>query len=184
MDLLLRARAPNHAILSHMNRTCRRGLLAASIGTVLALPGCENISENDVDKVRINPVTLSDWIRKDPQAYLLLDARQKNAFDAERIPGSERLDPQTVDPEDPDPKFGRYKAVIVYGQDPSFGRANVLTKRLLEAGTDVYMLDGGLMAWKSRGLPVIGVPQAMPDPSAQPAAQPPTTMPSRPMSNQ
>lgn len=147
--------------------TPRLGRISRILSLVLTglwLTGCSKVSEDTVDKVRVAPLTLSEWLRKDPNAYLLVDARPQAAFEAERIAGAERIDPVAVDPEDIDPRFEAYKAVIVYGQDPGFGRANVLTKRFLEADLDVYLLNGGLMAWKEQGLPVITGDTAEPTP--------------------
>ena len=116
--------------------------------------GCKNISENDVDEVRIDPLTLNEWLSESPDAYLILDARSQSDFQSEHIPGAEHIATPSVDPNNIDPRFEQYKAVVVYGQNPAFGRANVLTKRFLEAGVDVFMLDGGLMQWKLQGLPI------------------------------
>lgn len=134
--------------------------------TALALNGCNTTNENDVDKVRIAPLTASEWLRKNPQGYLLLDARPPAAFDAQRIPGAEQVEPVAIDPHNIDPRFDRYKAVLVYGDTPAFGRANVVTKRLLEAGVTVYMIDGGLLNWKTQGLPVITTDTAATPPDA------------------
>lgn len=152
-------------MMNTRNRLCiSAGVAAAAI----VLGGCNTTSENDVDEVRLAPLTASEWLRKSPQSYLLLDARPAAEFEQARIAGAEQVEPAAIDPLNIDPRFERYKAVIVYGADPAFGRANIVTKRLLEAGVDVYMIDGGLLTWKSQGLPVVTNETV-----AAPADQPP-----------
>jgi rhodanese-related sulfurtransferase len=136
--------------------------------TALPLTGCNTTNEDDVDDVRVAPLTASEWLRKSPERYLLLDARPPAAFEMQRIPGAEQVEPAAIDPNNIDPRFDQYKAVIVYGDTPAFGRANVVTKRLLEAGVDVYMIDGGLLNWKTQGLPVLTT-------DAAPTPAPPST---------
>lgn len=129
-------------------------LLSVALGTALALAGCNTTSEVEVDKARISPEKARELLTRHPERYLLVDARPESAYRSERIPHSVRLDPRDVDPRDPDPKFNAYKAVIVYGDDPSYGRANGMTKRFLESGIKVNMIDGGLKAWREKGYPV------------------------------
>lgn len=137
-----------------MNTPCRRLIQAFALGTAGVLAGCNTTNENSVDKVRVTPETLESWLKKDPDKYLIVDARPKESYLKSRLRGAIQLNPGDVDPQDPDPKFDEYSALIVYGEDPAFGRANALTKRLIEAGIDVYMLDGGLKAWRESGFPV------------------------------
>ncbi|MDX2116138.1 MAG: rhodanese-like domain-containing protein [Planctomycetota bacterium] len=137
-----------------MNLLMTRRILALAIGTALAVAGCVSTDENKVDNVRLSPTKAREWLAKNPDSYLLVDARLPESFARERIPGAVRLDTRDFDENDPDPKFKAYDAIIVYGENPSFGRANVLTKRFLAAGLDVYLIDGGLKAWRDAGLPI------------------------------
>ncbi|MBL8746294.1 MAG: rhodanese-like domain-containing protein [Phycisphaerae bacterium] len=126
-------------------------ILAAGVITVAALSGCNTTSEVEVDKARVSPEKVRDWLEKSPSKFLVVDARPQAAFAEGHLPGAVRMDPGELDPQDPDPKFGAYKSVIVYGESPAYGRANALTKRFLEAGVSVLMLDGGFKAWRDRG---------------------------------
>jgi rhodanese-related sulfurtransferase len=151
------------------NRIPRAVAIGISCGaTCFGLVGCKTVDENAVDDVRIQPTTLDQWLRKDPDRYLVIDARPRSAFEIERLPKAEQVDLAAIDPEDPDPRFFSYKGVVVYGQDPAFGRANALTKRLLESDVDVYLLDGGIQKWKLQGLPVVPG-EAAATPPASPA---------------
>ena len=129
-------------------------ILAALMSTAAFLVGCNTTSEVSVDKTRIAPEKVREWVSRNPDRYLIVDARPEAAFRAGHLPNAIRMDPRDVDPLDPDPKFSRYKGVIVYGDDPAYGRANGLTKRMIEAGIKVSMIDGGLHAWRQRGYPV------------------------------
>lgn len=137
-----------------MNANTQKRNAALLICTACSLLGCNTTDENSVDAVRIPPSEAYKILQEKPDRYLLIDARPLSAFEVDRIPGAEQLDPSKFDPQDPDPRFEQYKAVIIYGADPTFGRANALTKRFLEAGIDVRMLDGGLKAWRTQGFPV------------------------------
>lgn len=129
-------------------------ILAAGLVTALSLPGCNTTSEVDVDKARVPAEKVREWIEKSPSRYLIVDARPVAAFDEGHLPGAVRMDPSELDPQDPDPKFGSYKSVVVYGESPAYGRANALTKRFLEAGVSVSMLDGGMKVWRDRGFEI------------------------------
>lgn len=141
-----------------MNAPVAQGIRAGWVCIAALIGGCGTTNENAVDKVRVSPELLYGWLSRHPEKYLVVDARSAASFEAGRIPGAIRVEPQDVSPTDPDPRFVKYKAVIVYGEDPSFGRANAMTKRLLEAGVDVRMLDGGLKAWRDRGYPIEPAP--------------------------
>lgn len=137
-----------------MNTRRLTDILAAAVLTAATLTGCNTTSEVDVDKARIAPEKVREMMEKAPSKYLLVDARPQAAFDEGHLPGAVRMDPKDLDPQDPDPKFAAYKTVIVYGESPAFGRANALTKRFLEAGVSVMMIDGGMKVWRERGFPV------------------------------
>jgi rhodanese-related sulfurtransferase len=137
-----------------MNTRRLTPILAGLICTCAALTGCRTISENQVDDRRIAPERAWEMIDRNPSRFLVLDARTPEAFQEGRIPGARRMELAEFDPQDPDPAFKAYRGVIIYGDDPRYGRANALTKRFLEADIRVFMIDGGMMAWQSKGLPV------------------------------
>jgi rhodanese-related sulfurtransferase len=146
------------ALVSYFPMNTRRRVvnLACVLATGSGVCGCRTIDENSVDAVRVSPESLNDRLESDRGRFLIVDARPQAAFDEGHLPGAVRMDPNDLDPSDPDPKFGSFKAVIVYGEDPRHGRANALTKRFLEAGISVQMLDGGMHGWRRRGFPVEG----------------------------
>lgn len=133
-------------------------ILALVVFTVASLTGCNTTSEVEVDKARVSAEKIKEWLDKAPDRYLVVDARADAAFREGHLPGAVRMDPVELDPQDPDPKFDDYKSIIVYGENPAYGRANALTKRFLEAGVSVVMLDGGLKAWRDKGFPIETAP--------------------------
>lgn len=147
-----------------MNHRPKALSLAAGLCTVSLLTGCETIDEGWVDKHRIDPLTAERWLQKSPEQYLVVDARSAKAYESGHIPGAVRMDLPDIDPLDPDPKYGRYKAVVVYGEDPSYGKANALAKRFGQADVEVYLIDGGLKMWRDRGLPVTPAPTSIAPP--------------------
>lgn len=141
-----------------MNAPMAQGVRAGWVCIAFLAAGCGTTSENAVDKVRVSPELLHGWLSRNPKKYLVVDARPASSYESGHIPGAVRIEPQDVSPTDPDPRFATYRAVVVYGEDPSFGRANAMTKRLLESGAPVRMLDGGLKAWRDRGYPIEAPP--------------------------
>lgn len=137
-----------------MNKSPFTFVRATILITAGLVAGCQSTTENHVDDVRISPKQMMEMLSKNPDRYLVVDARQAELYAQARIPGAIRMDPPELNPEDPDPKFNEYKAVIVYGDDPAYGRSNALTKRFIQAGIDVYMLDGGMKTWREAGNPI------------------------------
>lgn len=133
-------------------------ILGFGLFTATFPAGCNTTSEVEVDKARVSAEKIKEWLDKAPDRYLVVDARADEAFREGHLPGAVRMDPVELDPQDPDPAFDKYKSIIVYGENPAYGRANALTKRFLEAGVDVVMLDGGIKVWRDKGFPVETTP--------------------------
>ncbi len=118
--------------------------------TALLAFGCSS-KVNDDSIARVNSVQLTKWLEKSPEKYLILDARPREEFVTEHIPGARHVEPPEVDPNDLDPSLKGYKALIVYGENPGSTRARALSKRLIQARQDVYWLEGGISEWKAGG---------------------------------
>lgn len=123
---------------------------------------------------------------KDPSAVVFVDPRPVAQFEAGRIAGAAhltlvqanagtlRIDPSLA-PRHADKtrptSLSEYDAIVVYGNDPASGVALAMAKRLLHLGFDeVYVLRGGLRAWRTQGGPV-----DEPAPAASPTPQSPPT---------
>ncbi len=124
-------------------------LLAAS-----SLMACQGkVSDDSISYLRAGD--LAQRIERSPEKNLVIDARSPEEFAAGHIPGARHMSLTDFDPDKPDPELARYSAIIVYGENPASGVARAMTKRLLAARlTDVYLLEGGMAAWRSSGAPV------------------------------
>lgn len=81
---------------------------------------------------------------------LLIDPRSEREFGEGHIAGASNLTLDRVSPESSvrNPRFGDYKNVIVYGNDPSSGPARAMTKRILGLKhKNVRMYGGGFREW-------------------------------------
>ncbi len=107
-------------------------------------------SDNSIQPVAVRE--LAQWVRAEPEKYLVLDIRDEEAFAAGHIPGARRITLPEVDPDDPAPSLRKYSAIVVYGEDPGSAVAKAMAKRLIGAKvTDVYLLEGGMAAWRGGG---------------------------------
>jgi rhodanese-related sulfurtransferase len=90
-------------------------------------------------------------------SVLLIDVREPHEYAAERIPGALLYPLSTFDPKAIPVASGRRLVVHCGGG----GRASRAAQALVAAGVaDVCNLEGGLRAWKARGLPLIRVDTA------------------------
>jgi len=110
----------------------------------------------------IQPDELSQWIVAGDHDYLLIDLRSKEAFEQNAIktaicvPSSKLEDPATVQSLPP------HRAVVLYADNTADALA--AWRALRPYHPDVYVLDGGVAAWKARVL----------NPDAPPADAPET----------
>ncbi len=115
-----------------------------------AFAGC-SAKVSDRDLRELPPGEVAERLREDPDRYAVIDARSQEAFDAGHLPGARRLALQDV--EDAAEDLSRYRAVIVYGDDPGSPRPAAIAKRLMQAGVDVYLLRAGYDGWTAAALP-------------------------------
>lgn len=89
----------------------------------------------------------------DRPAVHLIDVRTPSEFSDQRIEGSDNIPLDSVQHRLGDLRRGAAPAVIVCR---SGARASVAARQLRTAGMmDVYVLDGGVLAWDAAGLPTI-----------------------------
>lgn len=122
------------------------------------------ISDAEIEK---NPATIKDVqkaVEKPASGVLLIDARQRAEWEAQRIPGSINLGITQVSGRDGqrDPRLERFSQVIVFGENPGSNAARILAKKMLATGyKDVKFYPGGMMEWTSSNQPVrTGAPGA------------------------
>lgn len=129
--------------------------LGAALIAASALVACQGkVSDDSINYLRTGD--LAQWVQRSPEKYLLIDARSPEEFAAGHIPGARHMTLTDFDQDKPDPELARYSAIIVYGENPGSGVARAMTKRLLAARlTDVYLLEGGMAAWRSSGAPIV-----------------------------
>lgn len=134
-----------------------RGLIAGGVlATALTMSGCQGkVSDDSIGYLRSGE--LARWVEKSPEKYLIIDMRTAEEFAAGHIPSARRMSLPDVDPDKPDPALSRYSAIVVYGEDPGSGVARAMTKRLMQSRlSNVYLLEGGMAAWRSSGGAISG----------------------------
>lgn len=123
--------------------------------------------------------------RGEADALLLIDPRSERRFAEAHIPGARNIRLPQVDPaRDRDPGIERFRAIVVYGDDPASASARAMTKRLLAAGyRGVRLYAGGIKEWIGRGYETAGTGLASgPAASAAPSASTPSAAPGAPAS--
>jgi rhodanese-related sulfurtransferase len=85
---------------------------------------------------------------------IFIDARDPELFRIERIEGALSMPPAGSELEAADWIPGTGSSVICYASERSQRQAGVVADRLIGLGTEkVFVLYGGLDAWKAEGLP-------------------------------
>jgi len=92
---------------------------------------------------------------------LFLDARPRDFWRMNRIPGAIALPEDDLDKALPDvePLMRRARAIVVYCSGYGCEASHVVARRLREKGFDAAILDEGLPAWQDAGLPVDSEPR-------------------------
>jgi rhodanese-related sulfurtransferase len=87
---------------------------------------------------------------------LFLDARPRDFWRMNRIPGAVALPEDEFDKALPDvePLMRRAKAIVVYCSGYGCEASHVVARLLREKGFDAGILDEGLPAWQDAGLPM------------------------------
>jgi rhodanese-related sulfurtransferase len=129
--------------------------IAGSLAVAASLGACNNdVTDADLEKRIITlPEVRKELAAKSPP--LLIDARSRQDFSVEHIPGAVNMGVTSVSGMrgDTDPRLLAYPLLIVYGQDPASAGARALGKRMIASGyDDVRFFAGGVSAWKQAGL--------------------------------
>ena len=95
------------------------------------------------------------------QGALFLDARPRDFWRMNRIPGALALPEDDFDEALPEvePLMRRAKAIVVYCSGYGCEASHVVARRLREKGFDAAILDEGLPAWQDAGLPMDNEPR-------------------------
>lgn len=128
------------------------------------LAGCGGrVSDRAINLVtapRVQELLQRSAQKPEKAVVLLLDARSDEAIAAGHLPGARPLSIADVGLDrGRDRAMSRYDTIVVYGEHRSDTMATALTKRLMSLKyDDVYLYDGGVADWASRGLPIVGGP--------------------------
>lgn len=98
-------------------------------------------------------------MQQDPDALALIDVRSSEDFARERIPKARNMTiaefatPSIRDAKAPgELAIAGKDEVLIYANDPGSAVPRAMAKRLMRMGyDDVYVLQGGLLAWKRAG---------------------------------
>lgn len=97
--------------------------------------------------INIDPETLHNWMQA--EEVLLVDVRERDEFEAERIPGSVLVPLSTFDPADLPAEPGKKTVLTCF----IGGRSAQAADRLFSIGyREAIHLDAGLFGWKEAGL--------------------------------
>lgn len=135
-----------------------RMVVTVALGLAGLVGACApTISDAEIEK---DPATIKDVkkaVEKPASGVLLIDARQRSEWEAQRIPGSINLGITQVSGRDGqrDPRLEKFAQIIVFGENPGSSAARVLAKKMLATGyKDVKFYPGGLLEWTSSNQPV------------------------------
>jgi rhodanese-related sulfurtransferase len=93
-----------------------------------------------------------DWVRERHEAgeIQLVDVREDYEYAAGRVPGARHIELQLVASQAD--TIERDKPVVFYCRVGS--RSFMAATAFARAGYEAYSMDGGLVAWEQRGLPI------------------------------
>lgn len=93
---------------------------------------------------KINVITLADWLIKENLDYTLVDLRSEKDFGEYNIPSSENIPVENI----LDSELSRNQKILLYGNDDvTSAQAWFILKSAKYKA--VYILDGGMSAWKN-----------------------------------
>jgi rhodanese-related sulfurtransferase len=99
----------------------------------------------------ISPQESRDWAESG--AAVLIDVREPNEFEAERIDGAVNIPVSAFDAQAVLRHAGARK--IVFYCRSGMRAANMLERFAMETGRDAVCMAGSIMAWKQQGLPTV-----------------------------
>lgn len=153
-----------------MIATIEKGLIALLICLPTALPAVTAVSASADFK---RPTIPSEWLTIKPkkrnpacalsadsvlqkirerQGIILVDVREKSAFEKFSIPGSINIPLFAIKTK----AFLRSTTLVLVNEGYNYSQLERECGRLREAGFSVWLLDGGLYYWKQKGGPLKG----------------------------
>jgi rhodanese-related sulfurtransferase len=122
--------------------------------------GIPFIAAEDAFRVKTNAEFISPgdaWALFEGGSVFFVDAREPGLFEAERIEGALNAAATQAGADSLAWMVPADPSVVTYASKETQRLAGVLADKLLEAGfKKVYVLLGGIEAWKEKGLPVEG----------------------------
>jgi len=94
------------------------------------------------------------WRLFEQGSAVFVDARDPRVFSVERIEGAVSIPPVGPELENAGWLAGSGSIIICYASEESQGQAGIVADKLIDMGAgEVFVLYGGLEAWKTAGLP-------------------------------
>lgn len=117
------------------------------------------ISAAETDTGAVNRIAVQDvqHISATEGAAIIVDVRTPAEFEMSHLPDAVNLDVQDDDFKELAAMLDRDKTYIVHcTKNPADGRASAALETLQELGfRNLYSLEGGYIAWKDAGLPLV-----------------------------
>lgn len=137
----------------------QRRLLPLALGALLTVGGLSACGADDsasaapaVTVTDVDPAGFAE-LAADPDVTVL-DVRTPQEFAAGHLPGAVNIDSSSPDFADAVAELPTDARYLVYCQTAN--RSGVATDRMVDLGfTDVYDLQGGIVAWANEGGPVV-----------------------------
>lgn len=128
------------------------GLIFAS---VFSLVGC-TVKASDKELVYLDDGQLLAAVQRHEGNMLLIDTRNEEEYARGTIPGAVNVQLRDIQPAEARSRFGKYKRIIVFADNPGSPRAAAVSKRLIAAGlsgVETYLpgYEGWLNLQKSAG---------------------------------
>lgn len=152
--------------VANANRGACMRLIMVLCGVVLLLAGagglggCRGKTDLSIQYWQANQaIAKVAQLSKDPDALAIIDVRAREEFARERIAGARNMTiaefatPSIRDAKAPgEVVIAGKDEILIYANDPGSAVPRAMAKRLMRMGyEDVYVLQGGLLAWKRAG---------------------------------
>ena len=122
--------------------------IVVSLSLLLFFLGCK--ASGPASAQNMGPGQAWDWLRQNPQAQLI-DVRTPAEFGQEHLAGAKLIPLQEM--ETRLPEIHKNKPVMLYCLKG--GRSSQALQFLKDRGfKDLFQIEGGITAWKEKGLPV------------------------------
>lgn len=127
-------------------------MLVAAFVVIIVLLIFEELKGSVRGLPKVSPQEVTRMINRDEA--LVLDVRDENAYHAGHIIGAEHVVPSQIDSKINKLQKHKEKPVIVVCQNGSQASVNIGVKLRKLGFNQLYLLTGGMQAWKQASLPL------------------------------